>query len=85
MYEIIIYVLGIAALLCMARLALGPTVPDRVVAFDSLSSVIVALMVVLSLEYNNYMFIDIAIVYAVLGFIGTLAISKYLVGEHLGD
>ena len=85
MYEIIAYVLGIGLLLCLFRLARGPTLPDRVIAFDSASSIIVALIVVLSLEYGNSYLIDIALVYAILGFISTLAISKFLIGEHMGD
>jgi len=85
MYWIVIYILGLAVLLSLIRLAIGPTAPDRVVAFDSVSSIVISLIVILSLQYGNHVYIDIAVVYALIGFLGTLAISKYLVGEHIGD
>ena len=82
-YEIPIYLLLAAAALCLYRVARGPSIPDRVLAADAFVSVTVAIMVLLSLEQNDFL-MDIAIVYAMLGFVGTVAISKYLEGKELG-
>ncbi len=83
-YEIPIYILLAASAFCLFRVLRGPSVPDRVLAADTFVSIIISIMVLLSLETNDFL-MDIAIVYAVLGFIGTIAVSKYLEGKHLGE
>jgi multicomponent Na+:H+ antiporter subunit F len=83
-YEIPIYLLLLAAGFCLYRVARGPSIPDRVLATDAFVSITVAIMVLLSLVQNDFL-MDIAMVYAVLGFIGTIAISKYLEGKKLGE
>ena len=85
MIEIVVYLLMASAAICTIRIALGPTAPDRVIAFDGLVSIFIAMIVALSIYYSNNMFLDIALVYAVSGFVGTLVISKYLLGKKLGD
>lgn len=83
-YEVPIYLLLAAAAFCFFRIARGPTIPDRVLAADAFISLTVAIMVLLSLGRNDFL-MDIAMVYAVLGFLGTLAASKYLEGKNLGE
>lgn len=70
-------------LVCLAvfsavRSILGPTTPDRVVGLDTLNTLVVAAMVVFGAAYHEIVFVDVAIVYALLSFIGTLYIAKYL-------
>jgi multicomponent Na+:H+ antiporter subunit F len=77
---IIIAFIG-AGLLCLARAAWGPTAPDRVVSIDALVSLTVAALVLLGIWYHQPIFLDIALVYAFLAFLGTLAVSKYLEGR----
>ncbi len=81
----IIYLLGIAGILCLYRILRGPTAPDRVVALDALVPIIATIMVLFALYQGDGLLLDISIVYAILGFIGTLVISKYLMGEKIGD
>ncbi len=76
---VIIFVLLIV--LATIRLATGPTAPDRVVALDTINTLIVTIMVVLAVAYQQLIFVDVAIVYAVLSFVSTLFIAKYLAGE----
>jgi len=83
MYEYIVYLLAVAAILCIVRFIKGPTVPDRVIAIDAMNSLVIGIIVLLSLYFSNSLFLDIAIVYAILAFIGNLAISKYLMGKKL--
>ena len=71
---------AVGGLLCVLRAMLGPTVPDRVVGVDTLNTVVVALMVLLGAAYDRTIYIDIAIVYAFLSYIGTLVIARYLQG-----
>lgn len=72
--------LPIYMLLSAIRIIKGPTVPDRVVGLDTLNTLVVALLVVLSAAFRTPVYVDVAIVYAVLSFIGTLFIAKYIEG-----
>jgi multicomponent Na+:H+ antiporter subunit F len=85
MLEIVFYLLGIAVFFCLIRLFRGPSVPDRIISLDAISSLVIALIVLLSIYYKNSLFLDIGIVYAVLAFIGTLVISKYLLGKKIWE
>jgi len=73
-------VIAIGGLISVFRAIAGPTVPDRVVGVDTLNTIVVALMVLLGAAYDRTIYIDIAIVYALLSFIGTLIIARYLQG-----
>lgn len=70
--------LGFYVLLAAARLLAGPTLPDRVVALDTINTLIVASMIVLGVVFEQVIYVDIAIVYALLSFITTLFIAKYM-------
>ncbi len=79
----IIIVLAGACLFCLVRAVLGPTAPDRVVAIDALTAIISAALVLLGVFYRASFYLDVALVYAFLSFLGTVAISKYLEGRGL--
>jgi multicomponent Na+:H+ antiporter subunit F len=60
------------------KLAKGPGVADRVMAFDLVTLTIVAIILVYSIHTQDNIYIDIPIVIALVAFIGTVAISTYL-------
>ncbi|HZD43118.1 MAG TPA: monovalent cation/H+ antiporter complex subunit F [Methanomicrobiales archaeon] len=68
-------------LLATIRLGLGPTAPDRAVALDTVNTFVIAVLILLGVAYEETIFIDVAIVYAVLSFVSTIFIAKYLGGE----
>jgi multicomponent Na+:H+ antiporter subunit F len=72
------FALGIGMVVSLLRLFLGPTSPDRVVAFDAMNTLVVGIMIGLSAFYEQVVLIDIAIVYALLSWVSTLAIAKYI-------
>ncbi|AGB05020.1 multisubunit Na+/H+ antiporter, MnhF subunit [Aciduliprofundum sp. MAR08-339] len=74
------FVIIVWILLSLLRVIFGPTAADRVVALDTINTLIVAVMVVLSVAYRELIYVDIAIVYALLSFVSTLYIAKYLEG-----
>lgn len=84
-FSSVFLVVGVSLLLFMVfsliRAALGPTVPDRVVALDTINTLVIASMILLGAGYKCIIYIDVAIVYAVLSFVGTLYIAKYLEEE----
>ncbi|MBN3037754.1 MAG: cation:proton antiporter [Candidatus Diapherotrites archaeon] len=70
--------LGLCALVALLRLALGPTLPDRVVAVDTINTLVVSSMVALGVYFQHFIYVDVAIVYALLSFVSTLLFAKYL-------
>ncbi len=74
-------ILAALIVLSLVRLVKGPTTPDRVVAMDAVNTLVVAGMIVLGIVYQQIIFIDVAIVYALLSFVGTLYIARQLGGD----
>ncbi len=74
-------ILAALIVLSLIRLVKGPTAPDRVVAMDAVNTLVVAGMIVLGIVYQQIIFIDVAIVYALLSFVGTLYIARQLGGD----
>jgi multicomponent Na+:H+ antiporter subunit F len=77
----VVAALIVLILLCIIRLVIGPTAADRVIAVDTVNTLTIASMVILGLLYKEVIFIDVALVYALLSFVSTLYIAKYLGGE----
>lgn len=71
--------------LCLVRAARGPGVPDRMLAIDTLATVVLGMLVVLSTLTGLAYLMDIAIALALLGFVGTLALAKQIEGRTFGD
>lgn len=69
---------GVAFLLTFARLLRGPSLPDRIIALDTLSVNAIALLVLYGMVIDSTLFFEIALLIAVTGFIGTVALTKYL-------
>ena len=74
-------VLVIASFLCLYRIGKGPTAPDRIVAIDILGTLIVGFCAVLALATGQDFYMNVAIAWALLSFIGTLALAKHLEGR----
>lgn len=70
--------LGACIIVALVRVILGPRAPSRIVGLDTINTLVVASMVVLGAAFEEVIFIDVAIVYAVLSFITTLFIAKYI-------
>ncbi|MEA3491277.1 MAG: monovalent cation/H+ antiporter complex subunit F [Campylobacterota bacterium] len=78
MFEIVSIVLLFAMALASIRLLKGPTLSDRVVAFDTISIMAVSLLVLLSLYFRRSIYIDIALVFGLIGFLGTTIFGRYI-------
>jgi multicomponent Na+:H+ antiporter subunit F len=79
-YFIVLLLLSFAVILAVIRIILGPTAPDRVVGLDTVNTIVIVGMVIFGAAFNVVIYIDVAIVYALLSFISTLFIAKYLQG-----
>jgi multicomponent Na+:H+ antiporter subunit F len=60
------------------RLAIGPDTVDRVVAIDLLTIVTIALIALLAHQAERYIYLDVALVYGLLSFLGVLAVARFL-------
>ena len=60
---------------------LGPTNADRMLALDVINALVVIIMIILSIRFEPPGFIDVAIVYALLSFVGTLYVAKLIRGD----
>jgi len=79
---------GFAVLVVMAlalvRAIKGPTVYDRILSVNSFGTLTMVLIAVLGFLNDRPDFLDIALVYALINFIGTIAVTKYVEFAHLG-
>jgi multicomponent Na+:H+ antiporter subunit F len=76
--EIVLGLLALAAVLGFVRLLRGPSLPDRVVAFDLLATVGVGISAVYSMAHDQPVFLDVAVVIALISFVGTVAFARYI-------
>lgn len=77
-YAISTYVALAALLLAFVRLLLGPRAVDRVVAMDTLTIISLSLIVCIACLRGRTIYIDIALVYGLISFVGIVAIARYL-------
>lgn len=75
---ITIAMVTLSALLNIYRLIKGPDAPDRVLALDTLYINAIALIVLLGTTLQTRMYLESALLIAVMGFVGTVAMAKYL-------
>ena len=64
--------------LVLWRMARGPTAADRVIALDLLSMLVIAFLVAVSIYARETSYLDVAIAYACIAFLGTVALARYI-------
>jgi multicomponent Na+:H+ antiporter subunit F len=88
METVILVFVGISfacCLFCLFRIIRGPTAPDRTVAIDMLGIVIVCFCALMAVLTKKDFFINAALVWSLVSFIGTLALAKFLEGRGLDE
>ncbi|MCD6124029.1 cation:proton antiporter [bacterium] len=73
-----LYILLLSAFLCLYRIAMGPTPPDRAVSIDILGTLMVGFCVIAALVWNKDFYLNIAISWALLSYVGSIALAKFL-------
>jgi multicomponent Na+:H+ antiporter subunit F len=79
-FLLVVLALIVCILLALIRVFRGPTAPDRAVGVDTINTMVIIAMVAYGAAYREVIYIDVAIVYALLSFVSTLFIAKYLEG-----
>lgn len=73
---------GIAVLLGLVRLVRGPESPDRIVSADTLSVIATAALAGLAILLDSPLYLDVALIYGVLAFVGVVAIARAIEGNR---
>jgi len=81
----IIAVLAIAAVLCLYRIFRGPTIADRMVGVDIMGILFVGITALTGIIYKLSYLLDVAIVLALISFVASIALAKYLERRTLDD
>jgi multicomponent Na+:H+ antiporter subunit F len=84
-FLLFLFVLLGCCALCLARAALGPSVPDRMVAIDTLATIVLGMVAIVFAMTRLEYLMNVAIALALLGFVGTLALAKHLEGRSFGE
>jgi multicomponent K+:H+ antiporter subunit F len=77
------HVVGVAMLLALYRLLRGPTVPDRILALDTLFVAAIAQLMLFGMHLGTAVYFEAALVIAMLGFVGTVVLSKYVLRRDI--
>ena len=75
---VILPILSISVMLVFIRLYKGPSVVDRVVALDLIITIGIGIITVYSIRSNQQVFLDVAIILALIAFLGTVAFAYYI-------
>jgi multicomponent Na+:H+ antiporter subunit F len=76
----VVIILVLTSVICLFRVFFGPSIPDRMVGLNTISTKFTLILVLLAVLYQRDMFLDLAIAFAMLNITGSLVISKYLEG-----
>jgi multisubunit Na+/H+ antiporter MnhF subunit len=83
--DLLLSLLGISLLICFIRLYLGPNPPNRTVAFDTIAIHAVGIMALFAIRSDAIVLLDAALITAVLGFVGTMMLARYMERSDLQD
>lgn len=76
--QLTMFLIALALALNLWRLCIGPSLPDRILALDTMYINAIALLVVFGMYEQKSLYFEGALLIAVMGFVGTVALSKYL-------
>ena len=85
MFYVASFSILISFIIVLVRLFLGPTLYDRVLALNAFGTLAVLMISVVGFLFGRPDFLDIALLYALLNFIGTIAILKFFRYKEIGD
>lgn len=76
--DVLMFLTTVSMGICFVRLFLGPTTPNRTVAFDLIALHAVAVLALASLRWNEIALMDIALITALLGFLSSVLMAHYI-------
>ena len=85
LFGVFFSLLMVGAFCCLYRLQQGPTAPDRAVAIDILGTLLVGFCALFALFKGKAFYINVGIAWALLSFVATIALAKYLEGKAFDE
>lgn len=85
MLRFMIYFFLASSVVGMVRTLIGPTVVDRMIGLNIVASQILALLVLVAVSEARSVYLDVALVYDIFGFVGILAITRYVDSKETGS
>ena len=83
LYTAVLVVLSVLTLLCLVRAIQGPTIPDRIVSINMISTLTIAMIGILAIRQNQGYLVDVALIYALIGFLAVVVLCKVYMGITL--
>jgi multisubunit Na+/H+ antiporter MnhF subunit len=80
-----VLILALCIIMAAYRVFAGPSQPDRVIALEVIGTNVVGLILVLGIKAGSHIYVDAALVIALLSFLGTVSLAKYLAGGTVID
>ena len=75
-FGIVSYFLVLSSILGLVRVVIGPTTADRLIGINLVAAQVLALIVIAAVDQKNWVYLDVALVYDIFGFIGILAVAR---------
>ncbi|MFH2117953.1 MAG: monovalent cation/H+ antiporter complex subunit F [Bacillota bacterium] len=86
MIDIIVFsLLGIGLLFTLIRFVIGPSLSDKVVSLDTFNMIVIGVIAMLALLFDNNLYLDVVIIYAILAFLETVVFARYVEGKKDGN
>ena len=86
-YEVLFHsalvVLAVMTLLCLVRAIQGPRIADRIVSINMISTLTIAMICILAIRQQQGYLVDVAIIYALIGFLAVVVLCKVYMGITL--
>lgn len=82
---VVLFLLSLSILGLFIRVVKGPTMHDRIVALDTIGINLIATIGVTMISQNSFAYADVILVIAILGFVGTISLAKFLDGGVVFD
>ena len=83
--SVALLILGVALLISVIRIVIGPTLADRVLSLDLLTVLVMGFVGALAIRTGLTLYIDIAIALALLGFLATVAFARYIMSRRVHE
>ena len=83
LYTAVLVVLSVLTLLCLVRAIQGPRIADRIVSINMISTLTIAMIGILAIRQNQGYLADVALIYALIGFLAVVVLCKVYMGITL--
>ena len=83
LFQSALVVLAVLTLLCLIRAIQGPRIADRIVSINMISTLTIAMIGILAIRQNQGYLVDVALIYALIGFLAVVVLCKVYMGITL--